>query len=514
MNHTIIITTVGTSMFTNFLEKSKNSILREGIWKDIKDKSYTKEEYIRQGKKLPFQSLIKAVEEGLNNNLFSCAELDTITQIIKKYGDNVEHHLLCSETIAGYLAGQILERKIENIKSNEMIKKLQTHIAEGFKETVFLDLIRRIQSITIKYNLIEKSLEVLSSKDGDKIKKYRKEVIKDDIDNEPFKTLFTKPNGSWADFVDNKINDIIIILKLNKVIINYSGGYKAIIPYLTILGQLYNYDLAYVHEDSKELIDVKPLPISFDVSLAEQYYPYLDILSYQIKENFALSEIDLQLTKEVILKKAKIQVEEMKDYQLIDELNEITAFGTLILNYIREKNAISKSTLGHYCEYKMFEYFYDYYRQDYIKIERSFKPKKDDKRNIGINYIGDADLRLDINENQFDWIEIKAFGGVLEIKNNEWRVIQRIRDRHNYKTENFEGNQIRKYKFIFYKYENDSLELLQPIIDKIIKEFSNVEVYYFEIKLNENSSAFSSFMQDKMKKNELLKYNPQKNKWD
>lgn len=502
MSHITIITTVGTSMFTNY----KRNDQYQTAWNRIRTETFSDSNW--QGLTDDIEEIQTAIEDW---NQFSCAELDTIEAIKHSYGKNVEHHLLCSETIAGVLAGKILEKKLDGVKSNDIIEKLQTNIVEDFKETVFLKLVETVQGIAQPINLERQAIAILKALDTGNIKDFRK-VLEEKINDEPFKTLFTKEKETWKDHINSeRVAKEIAKIENKKVVINYSGGYKAVIPYLTILGQLYNYDLAYMHEDSnrdaKGLIDVKRLPFNFDVSLAEQFYPYLDVLSYTVRDEYALTGNDIQLTKDMVIDKAELQIEQMKAYQLLDNENKVTAFGTLILNYIKESNAISKSTLGFYCEYKMFEYFYDHHKDDYLRIERSFEPKKDDKRNPGIKYIGDADLRLDVklddSETLFDWVEIKGFGGLFERKNDNFRVIQRISDRHAYKTDNFEGKQINKYKFIFYKHEHDSLDLVLDIIKEMKSKFVNVEVYYFTIKLNQNNNPFQSFMQNKMAKDDF-----------
>ncbi len=508
MNHTIVITTVGTSMFSNYFDNFPRSQHKD-TWDDIKKMPFTENDWSELEGDNSFKEFKKEVQDNWTS--FSCAELDTIEAIKTNYGQNLEHHLLCSETIAGYLAGQILKAKLV-FATVTIIEKLQTKIAGGFKEVVFLKLVGSIQDLTENMLLEKRAVDVLSTLKKNKIKDFKEKELEETglIEKEPFNILFTKATQktSWKDHIESeRVAQEIVKIQNKKVVISYSGGYKAIIPYLTVLGQLYNYDLAYMHEDSEELIDTKRLPFNFDVSLAEQYYPYLTVLDEKEKENQSLNQnVSVKLSKEKVLEKAKSQIEQMKVYQLLDGQNEVTAFGKLILNYINETNAIGKTTLGFYCEYKMFEYFYEYHRNDYSKIERSFEPIQDDANNPGIapRSIGDADLRLDVAHNSFDWVEIKSFGGVFEIdKNGEFRVIQRTRDRHAYKTSNFKGSHIHNYKFIIYKYESDDLALISDIIAAMKEEFTNVQVYYFTIKLSD-ISPFRGFMQNKLAQTDLI----------
>lgn len=49
-----------------------------------------------------------------------------------------------------------------------------------------------------------------------------------------------------------------------KVILNATGGFKAVVPYLTLFGVLHRIDVVYIFERSDALIRLPPLPIHFD----------------------------------------------------------------------------------------------------------------------------------------------------------------------------------------------------------------------------------------------------------
>ena len=59
-----------------------------------------------------------------------------------------------------------------------------------------------------------------------------------------------------------------------KVILNISGGYKAILPVMTLVAQLEEVPLNYVYEDSNEIIEIGNLPISFDWAAIEALKPF------------------------------------------------------------------------------------------------------------------------------------------------------------------------------------------------------------------------------------------------
>ncbi|MDY6991414.1 MAG: hypothetical protein SVR94_02245, partial [Pseudomonadota bacterium] len=57
----------------------------------------------------------------------------------------------------------------------------------------------------------------------------------------------------------------------DNAVINITGGYKAMIPYLTILGQVNKVPVRYIFEDTDTLIEIPLLPLTIDNSLFEKY---------------------------------------------------------------------------------------------------------------------------------------------------------------------------------------------------------------------------------------------------
>ncbi len=58
-----------------------------------------------------------------------------------------------------------------------------------------------------------------------------------------------------------------------ETIINPVGGYKVIVPFLTVLGMLYRKRIVYIFEHSGTLIEIPPLPFSYDLDLYERAKP-------------------------------------------------------------------------------------------------------------------------------------------------------------------------------------------------------------------------------------------------
>lgn len=71
-----------------------------------------------------------------------------------------------------------------------------------------------------------------------------------------------------------------------KVILNPTGGYKGVMPFLTVLGMLYGKSSVYIFEHAEQLISLPPLPFSFDIEIYNRVVPALK----RIDEKTAISE--------------------------------------------------------------------------------------------------------------------------------------------------------------------------------------------------------------------------------
>jgi len=78
------------------------------------------------------------------------------------------------------------------------------------------------------------------------------------------------------------------------IIINPTGGFKGVVPFLTVLGMLYGKRTVYMFEFADELINLPPLPFSFDMELYDRVRPAL-----------VFTEKEVAVTEENFLKKIK-----------------------------------------------------------------------------------------------------------------------------------------------------------------------------------------------------------------
>lgn len=71
-----------------------------------------------------------------------------------------------------------------------------------------------------------------------------------------------------------------------EVVLNPTGGYKGVMPFLTVLGMLYGKPSVYIFEHAEQLISLPPLPFSFDIEIYNRVVPALK----RIDEQTAVSE--------------------------------------------------------------------------------------------------------------------------------------------------------------------------------------------------------------------------------
>lgn len=70
------------------------------------------------------------------------------------------------------------------------------------------------------------------------------------------------------------------------LVLNPTGGYKGIIPFLIVLGMLYGKRSVYIFEHAEQLINLPPLPFTFDIDIYNRVVPALK----RIDEQTAISE--------------------------------------------------------------------------------------------------------------------------------------------------------------------------------------------------------------------------------
>ena len=225
-----VITTVGTSIFENFMDEEKNkdrnliNKLREDFSK-LKGVEYEKsKDYVKR-----IEKLREIVGKWISEYPEHSAELRSLGTIRAAYKDDIIVILVTSDTILSNIAADIIESVIKR-------GDLQ---GVSFRER------KRIVSLQVKDS-----------------RKFRTEGI-----------------HNLINFVDKTLQSYYS----NNVIFNITGGYKVITPIMTIMASVFGCDLVYIFEDSKELIKIPPVPIKIDYSFIEENLEILDMLSNGIE---------------------------------------------------------------------------------------------------------------------------------------------------------------------------------------------------------------------------------------
>jgi len=131
----------------------------------------------------------------------------------------------------------------------------------------------------------------------------------------------------------NRLNQFAYDEKyFDHLVLNITGGFKGIIPYLTIYGQVNNIPLYYIFEFTNALIKVPQIPITVDKDIFE-------------KEWQKFYELD---DREEIVQKQKFEFDFLKMYESIleieDEMVTFNALGKILWDKYKIDNFIFFST--------------------------------------------------------------------------------------------------------------------------------------------------------------------------
>lgn len=258
-----VITTVGLSIFSNYFDKEKNTNSDSSItphYEKLKNKPAS--EWVSF---LPRINKLKPkILKWAKNNKEASAEIKSFLAIREDLNDNLIVYLLTTDTILSALAAEIIkdvfrgDNKID-VKFDcnlDIIKGLQVVDARKFSNEVLFNLINRIEHIQ---------------------------------------------NDTYGN-----------------IVFNITGGYKGVIPYLTIMAQIYDCELHYIFEETDELIRIRKMPIDFDFSIIEENYIAFESLNKTKEDNLpTISEFKNNLSENL--------EEQENEYSKLEKYNLISA---------------------------------------------------------------------------------------------------------------------------------------------------------------------------------------------
>jgi CRISPR/Cas system-associated protein Csm6 len=312
-----IITTVGTSIFTNYRDgKVKAHLGRDYASIDVPfDRTERKD-----GNDVPasgiyaeeFESHINSLTEIIRDfwyeypdlgqpNKNASAEISSILKIAEAENEPCEVHLVATDTLQSVLAAELIVGWFERFPQPKVSKVLFQRQGTVFEKQKDCDF-------------VVKDLRVRSQTDYE------------------------------VGFM-NLIELLERIYVKDNTILNITGGYKGIIPVLTLFGQLYELPLNYLYVEDEVSKQASPvvlgsLPVHFDLGYIENFILYL-----QQPE---------RLTSSVV-------AEQMYNLGLLATKNlptKLSIIGQLIKNKLESTELpFQRTTLGYLVEYKIYEYY-------------------------------------------------------------------------------------------------------------------------------------------------------------
>lgn len=368
----VIITTVGTSLLNNLIQKDNERSLgfkiNGGDTEDISN-GELEEEFTELSEYC--KSLIVVKDSGskkvyydkdYNLNLNASAEIKSICKIADGVPSTV--YLLATDTfMSEYAAEQITKhlhgKKRLTVVNKGRVSKLRINAPEEFEQSGFEELIKMLDSIRQEHQ--------------------------DD-----------------------------------EVVLNISGGYKALIPFLTIYAQLKSLPIKYIYENSDEVISIGSINLNFDWAIMEALRPYL-------VEN--ISSLDLGVKGEQIVKTLR------KNYLILSggedgEGYSLSPLGKMMVDSFHDKTNLNNKILGTFLEYKYFEYFVNKGTNSQIsalEYDLSYSYEFSEDQNTFIydflstnthqfeSKAGDIDLILE-KDNEVTLVEVKNFHTLLSYR--------------------------------------------------------------------------------------------------
>ena len=319
-----VITTVGTSIFENFMDEDKNkkSNLIDDCGEDLlvlRNKRFI--DYDRYKRRI--KNVKEVVSKWISESPKYSAELRSLEAIYEKYKEPIDVMLITSDTILSNIAAELLEEYIKN-------------------DTVWIS----------------------------SIKKYRVGGLQ--VEN-------------TEEFEEKGLPNLIELISQflgENLIFNITGGYKAIVPYLTTVALIYDFPIVYIFEDSEELLSLPSLPIDFDYEIFENdFIAFESIKPEKSEKNLPTSQefeglLEFNrmeyLEKTGVLKKIKIDNKEVISLSPIGKLL-YSRYQDFYIKGGEGKYFGMRNMLSSYIELKIAQFFFENKKFENCKVMQGRK---------------------------------------------------------------------------------------------------------------------------------------------
>lgn len=371
----LIITTVGASIFENFLVKfGGNDDVFSEPYNELKKASTA---YFCWQEKEKYD--IRPIRDRLEKKKYYqyedlSAEVASILSIQKELKEEVNVHLLATDTILSVLAAELIKDWFGYEENKGKYPRIST---------VYFD--RPVPAF---------------EKQSDSVFVIRKLRI-----------------DQQSDFEEGMMNLLQVLnsISTSESILNITGGYKGIVPIVTIWAQIKKVPLKYLFRENELDKKIQPLtlerlPIDFDYSLFEDNYIAFERIKPS-KQEHNLPSFE-QFVQDLSNSSDFKVLEDSYIIQRSKEKVKLTSLGVLLYQQYEkslEDDGFNMSNLvGKVMEVKVFEYFKEQYPEDEVVLGKG----------IGRSSEGDAyDLDVFVQNEKTIWaIEVKPEGALILIK--------------------------------------------------------------------------------------------------
>lgn len=350
-----VITTVGISSLLNYMKEETRSmeefLPNHENYRSI-DHAIEKCEDCRADQYETMLTQIKEIHEIISTDWMNMtrSQASAESQSLLKIAKNkkiIDVYLLATDTVLSVLSCELLVEWLPQIREYE---------GQGIKMIPIFDR-------NSEYHVI-KGLQV---KDGS------------EFETEGFSNLLSAVQH-WESVANGQPRPIL----------NISGGYKAITPIMTILGQLYNMPVMYIYEESNDLICLDQSPLGVDWGLLARF-------SSALHDTANLEGGNLNSAYKAGLVKTN------------SSPATLTVMGKMLAGFSNDELPFEKTLNGYMIEHKLFEYYLKSPYNPYSKIEHSYKLNLENEEDMD-----DADLWMTTPD------ETSAIIG--EIKPDNWNI--------------------------------------------------------------------------------------------
>jgi CRISPR/Cas system-associated protein Csm6 len=372
-----LITTVGTSLFSNYqLDVVRYEYGRDYASIDIPLKRIENKNAVDIYKP-EFRAYIQSVQENIEDYWFefkkqpnrqASAEIASILKIVSEpEAEEYIVHLVATDTLESVLAAELI---LTWFKQNAQAVPNITEV--------------RFQRPPAEFKLQSQSAYVVKNL----------QVKDQELYDQGFINLIELLNG-----ICDKENSIL----------NITGGYKSIVPIMTLYGQLEELPVKYLFSEQdlsriNEVLTLGNLPISFDWYLGE---PLLDYLTQDGLKKIAEDEEMISTLKSYDLVSTSNSPDNVKTLKL-------TALGQLFKSYVEKLSNEKKGDFGFFIELKLLEYFTDNLFNESIKRSKRYWWNQNDNTLFTVEpeAIKITEIEIDLvrvnGDDQEIWYEIKS----------------------------------------------------------------------------------------------------------